>query len=181
MILSDWRRWSVNATRIYEVKQKHKEADECWGLMFVRENEILMFRRYSSADGSDFYFIGKNDVRKIQLLVLNQSIDCQHVSESLIFTNLDLVHYWLTASPTDRIRWKLGQQTLSSQLWEISSGQNCRKRRKMMIKSNSTVMNQKNIIVSDRNWMRMLNQLALNIDWDQGLKSSWSIVDDIEH
>ena len=151
MILSDWRRWSVNATRIYEVRWKHKKVSECWGLMFVRENEILMFRRYFSADGLNFYFIEKNDVRKIQFLVLNQSINCQHVSESLIFINLDLVHYWLTADLTNRIRWKSDWQILSSQSWEMNSDQNCRKRRKMMIKNNSTVMNWKNIIVNDEN------------------------------
>ena len=181
MILSDWRRWSVNATRIYEVRWKYKKADECWELMFVKKNEILMFKRYSSADGLNFYFIKKNDVRKTQSLVLNQSINCQHVSESLIFINLDLIHYWSTADLTDKIKQKLGWQILSSQLWKMSSDQNCRKRRKMMIKNNSIIMNWKNIIISDENWMRMPNQLALNISQDQELKLSWSIVDDIEH
>ena len=151
MILSDWRRWSVNATRIYEVKWKHKKAGECWKLMFVRKNEILMFRRYSSADGLGFYFIEKNDVKKTQFLAFNQLINCQHVSESLIFINFDLVHYWLTAGSTDRIRQKLNWQILSSQLWEMSSDQNCRKKRKMTIKNNSTAMNWKNIIINDGN------------------------------
>ena len=166
MILSDWRRWSVNATRIYEVRWKHKKAGECWGLMFVRENEILMFERYSSADGLGSYFIEKNDVKKTQSLVSDQLINCQHVFESLIFINLDLVHYWLTASLTDRIRQKSDWQILSNQLWEMSFGQNCRKRRKMMIKNNSITMNWKNIIVNDGNWMKMLDQLALNISWN---------------